>query len=101
MNKEAEESRKLCDQLFRALAPRPEDGLADWSIGPGYDGEPDLLVPSGRPCPCKGSGQFPDGLPCPVHSSMKTPAAGSDNPKANGTYPVYGNSAKNERESGI
>jgi hypothetical protein len=78
MNKEAEESRNLCDQLLRALAPRPED----------Y-------------CPCELTGQFPDGLPCPVHSSGKTPAAGSDDPKANGTYPTYGNDAKNERESGL
>jgi hypothetical protein len=77
MNKEAEESRNLCDQLFRALAPRPED----------Y-------------CPCELTGQFPDGLPCPVHGEpVKTVAA--DDPKANGTYPTYGNSAKNERESGF
>jgi hypothetical protein len=95
VNKEAEESRNLIAQLAQAAR-------LDWSIGPGYDGEPDLLVPSDRPCPCKGSGQFPDGLPCPVHDTESLAAGrGCGDPKKMGVYPVYGNDGKTDRERGM
>lgn len=111
MPSKSEESRALVEKL--AEAARLDWNLHDgWSIGPGYDGEPDLLVPtgsgsgsslpSGRPCPCEGTGQFPDGLPCPVHGNPdESLGAGNACGEDPGVYPAYGNRGRGDGERGL
>ena len=90
------------DEFTSFLAQLVQAARLDWDVGPGYDGEPDLLVPSGKPCPCSGSGQFPDGLPCPIHDSRSLGAGNNaEDPKANGTFPVYGNSNRKNPFNGF